>query len=246
MAIADEQDDVDGFIGQYDEKTRKTPAIAAEIAQRLLAKGRVGDAARTLDEAERQHSGWEMPDSAWQDAHIDVLEAQGRGDDAQAARWAYFEKALSAPHLRAYLKRLPDFDDVEAEERALRHVSAHKDVMQALLFLVTWPALDKGAGLIVQQVTALDGDQYELLVPVAEALAGRYPLAATIALRAMIDFALTHSRSSRYQHSARHLMECAGLAPSIRDFAGFEAHDAYVTRLKAAHGRKTSFWNQIR
>jgi len=32
----------------------------------------------------------------------------------------------------------------------------------------------------------------------------------------MIDFALAKSRSSRYRHAARHLMECASLASSIR------------------------------
>ena len=41
--IADVQGDVDGFIAQYDPKTRKVPKIAAEIAQRLLAAGRAGD-----------------------------------------------------------------------------------------------------------------------------------------------------------------------------------------------------------
>ncbi len=38
--IADVQGDVDGFIAQYDPKTRKVPKVAAEIAQRLLAAGR--------------------------------------------------------------------------------------------------------------------------------------------------------------------------------------------------------------
>lgn len=37
--IADVQGDVDGFIAQYDPKTRKVPKIAAVIAQRLLAAG---------------------------------------------------------------------------------------------------------------------------------------------------------------------------------------------------------------
>jgi hypothetical protein len=36
------------------------------------------------------------------------------GGDAQAARWSCFEHTLIEEHLRAYLQRLPDFDDVEA------------------------------------------------------------------------------------------------------------------------------------
>ncbi len=42
--IADAQGDVDGFIAQYEPETRKVPKIAAEIARRLLAAGRAGDA----------------------------------------------------------------------------------------------------------------------------------------------------------------------------------------------------------
>jgi hypothetical protein len=39
--IADMQGDVEAFIAQYEEETRKVPKIAAEIAQRLLAAGRL-------------------------------------------------------------------------------------------------------------------------------------------------------------------------------------------------------------
>ena len=37
--IADAQGDVDAFIGQSEEKARKVPQIAAEIARRLLSAG---------------------------------------------------------------------------------------------------------------------------------------------------------------------------------------------------------------
>ena len=144
--IADAQGDVDAFIDQYDEKTRKVPRIAAEIARRLLAAGRAEEALRTIEAAEHRRGGW--PDFDWEDARIEVLDALGRGDEAQAARWSCFERALSAEHLRAYLKRLPDFDDVEAEARALDHAERYQSLLQALAFLVFWPALDRAARLV--------------------------------------------------------------------------------------------------
>src|SRR6516225_12037851 len=118
--IADALGDVDAFIEQYEEETRKVPKIAAQIARRLLSAGRAGEAWQTIETTEhrRRNSGWDWPDFEWEDARIDVLEALGRADDAQAARWGCFERALSSPHLRAYLKRLPDFEDVDAERRA--------------------------------------------------------------------------------------------------------------------------------
>lgn len=101
--IADAQGDVDAFIDQYDEKTRRVPRIAAEIARRLLAASRAEDALRTIEAAEHRRNGW--PDFEWEEARIDVLEALGLSDKAQAARWSCFERALSAEHLR--LSRAP-------------------------------------------------------------------------------------------------------------------------------------------
>jgi hypothetical protein len=97
--------------------------------------------------------------------------------------------------------------------------------------------------LVLQRADQLDGDHYEILTPAAEALAGKHPPAATLLLRAMIDFSLTQARSTRYRHATRHLMECESLASSIADFAPFETHEAYADRLKREHGRKSSFWS---
>jgi hypothetical protein len=241
--IADIQGDVDAFIAQYDEKTRKVPAIAAEIARRLLSAGRAKQALKMLQVATRHDD--DRPEWHWENALVDTLEALGHEDRAQAVRWSCFERALSAQHLRAYLERLPDFDDVEAEERALAHVERSGHLLQALSFLVSWPALDRAAGLVVRRAGELDGDHYEVLGPAAEALAGKFPLAATLILRAMVDFALCKSRSARYRHAARHLMDCSGLASSIADWGAFETHEAYASRLEAEHRRKSAFWSLL-
>lgn len=243
LEIADAQRDVDAFIDQYDEKTRKVPKIAAEIARRLLAAGRTEEALRTIETAEHRRNGW--PEFDWEEARIDVLEALGRDEEAQAARWSCFERALSAKHLRAYLKRLPEFEDVEAEVRALDYAERYGSVLQALAFLVSWPALDRAARVVTKRAAELDGDHYEILAPAADALAAKHPLAATLALRAMIGFTLTKARSSRYRHAARHFMECESLAAAIKDFDAFETHTAYAARLKAEHGRKSGFWSLI-
>jgi hypothetical protein len=239
--IADAQGDVDSYIAQYEEPVRKVPTIAARIARRLLAADRANEAWETLEATEHRPGGW--PDYEWEDARIDVLEALRRGDDAQAARWSCFERSLSARHLRDYLKRLPDFDDFDAEQRALAYAERYDSLVQAIFFLVSWPSLEKAAKMVIQRAKELDGNQYEILTPASEALGSKYPLAATLMLRAMIDFSLTQSRSSRYGHAARHLRTCAGLASAISDYGTFETHDAYVTRLRREHGRKTAFWN---
>jgi hypothetical protein len=247
MEIADALGDVDAFIQQYDEKARKVPKIAAAIAQRLLGAGRTEEAWQTISATEHRRgtNSWDWPDFEWEDARIDVLETLGRAGDAQAARWECFERSLSSNHLRAYLKRLSDFDDVEAEKKALDYAQRSQNLLQALAFLISWPALDRAANLVLQRAGELDGDHYEILTPTADALAGKYPLAATMVLRAMINFSLTNKRSGRYKHAARHLLDCAGLSSAIADFEGFEPHEVYQAKLLRQHGKKSSFWSLI-
>ncbi len=247
--IADTQGDVDAYIGQYNSETRKVPSIAAEIGKRLLAAGRAEEALAFINAAEcraREPSDtWDLPDFALEDARIAALEALGRRDEAQGVRWRCFERALSAPHLRDYLKRLPDFDDVEAEEKALNYAQHSKHLMQALAFLVAWPSLHRAADLVIRRAADLDGNHYELLPKAADALAAKHPLAATLALRAVIDYALSRNRASRYKHAARHFLECSSLAKGIADFGAVETHEAYAARLRREHGKKTVFWELV-
>lgn len=241
--IADVQGDVDGFIAQYDAKARRVPHIAAEIAQRLLTAGRAGEALAFLEQAGEGEARW-LP-LMWHDIRLAALDALGRKSESQALRWACFERDLSVEHLRDYLKGLPDFEDIEAEERAMAYAVAHPDLMAALGFFLDWPSLDHAAQILINRLDEVDGDYFEFLAPAAEALMEKHPLAATVALRAMIDFALNEARQKRYGYAAQHLLTCAELAERIEDFKVVEPHDVYLARLKAEHGRKTGFWSRV-
>jgi hypothetical protein len=241
--IADAMGDVDAFSAQYDPKTRKVPKIAAEIAARLLAAGRAGDALGFIERAEVDSDRW-VP-CEWQDTRLEVLEALDRKDEAQAFRWSCFESTLNTEYLRDFLKRLPDFEDIDAEERAMDHAAARSRVTPALGFFLDWPSPDRAARLLIDRHAEINGDHYEFLVPAAEALSERHPLAATLALRAMIDFTLTQARSKRYGYAAGHLAECAALGSGIEDCGTLESHATYVARLKQEHGRKSGFWGLV-
>jgi hypothetical protein len=241
--IADAMGDVDAFIAQYDPKTRKVPKISAEIAARLLAAGRAEDALGFIERAEVDNDRW-VP-REWQDTRLDVLEALDRKEEAQAFRLSCFESTLNSEYLRDFLKRLPDFEDIEAEERAMDHAAAHSRVTPALGFFLDWPSPDRAARLLIDRHAEINGDHYEFLVPAAEALSERHPLAATLALRAMIDFTLSKARSKRYGYAAQHLAECAALASRIENYGMFEPHATYVARLKQEHGRKSGFWGHV-
>lgn len=241
--IADAQGDVDAYIAQQPKNTRQSPMIAADMANRLLSAGRAEEALTALDKAETKA----RPDVPfeWQFTRAETLDALDRGDEAQAFRWECFERSLNDQHLRAFLKRLPDFDDVEAEAKALAYAQGFSDIHSALVFFLGWPALGEAAKLVLNRRQELDGNLYEVMTPAAEALAERYPLAATTVLRSMIDFILDGAKSSRYRHAARHLVECDALARRITDLDSAVLHQVYLTNLQRRHGKKYGFWEMV-
>jgi len=176
------------------------------------------------------------------DLRIAALDALGRKADVQALRWAAFERWLSAAHLRAYLRGLPDFDDVEAEDRAIAHALAHPDRNLALGFLVGWPNLEAANRLVRGHCHDLDGRDYGRLRPAAEALAERYPAAATLLHRALAEDVLQRASSRQYQYAARDVRSCEGLAPFMQNDAELETHNAFMARLRREHSRKSGFW----
>ena len=241
--IADVMGDVDSFAALAGPAARRLPGVAAEIATRFLAAGRGEAAMAALEAADLALSGGASSD--WEAAQIAVLEALERKDEAQAARLAAFRRTLDPALLRAWLKRLPDFDDVEAEAAILTELAGRRDIHPVLAFLIRWPAVNAAARLVRTRGQELAGDRHELLSPVADALAARHLWEATVVWRTLIEAVLDRGRSQRYAHAARHLADCAGVAPLIEDIADLDSHEDFVARLRARHGRKSAFWDRV-
>ena len=190
--LADKAQDLDLWLSLVTPEQAGSPDMAADVARRLLAAGRVAEARAALEAAlapsslnRRWTFGRNPKDGpprltpAWEAACIDLLDAEGRRDEAQALRWDLFERDLSAPALRDYLARLPDFDDVEALDRAFAHAALHPDFEAAMRLLMDWPAHREAASLVLSRprearslgATAADW---------ASRLAQRFPDAADI------------------------------------------------------------------
>ena len=172
--VADAAGDVDGYCAA---EQLMGPRVRddAGMARRLLEAGRPADALAALTAAEPNPT---KNATELADLHITVLDALGRTEEAQALRWSEFERGLRAEPLRAYLKRLPDFADVEKEEEALDRVADPPDVQGALAFLTTWPDLRRAGALVRARFDAIDGNCWWTLTPAAERLENKEPLAA--------------------------------------------------------------------
>lgn len=242
--IAAAAGDTNAYIAQYSTEDLKRQDISAEVAMLLLADDHAQGALDLLLGADQD--GRPLGQEAWDVAYIASLIALDRGAEAQAHRWTCFSLALNAQHLRDYLKVLPDFDDVEAEDRAKKHVLEFPNVSTALEFCLNWPDLLSAAQLITTRAAEFTGDHYYLLTPAAEALRIRHPLAAVLLWRAMIDYALKQGRASRYGHAADHLMDCTLLDVDIADYGTNPSHEVYVQTLQTRYDRKSSFWAKVR
>lgn len=242
--IAEARGDADAYLGLFDAHQLSRPGIAADVALHLLEAGRAEQALAILDGAAGgAATNWYAAE--WSDARIAVLDALGRREEAQQQRWDLFCTSLSIPHLRAYLQRLDDFEDVEAEERAFQIAEEHPRPLLALAFLVSWPALPQAARLVIRHGEPWDGEAYQVLGPAVERLSANHPLAATVLLRAMVVFALSAARPKRYRYAAEHLQSCERLAAEIDDWQGLESHTSFLGRLREAYGRRWGFWQLV-
>ena len=187
--LADRADDLDLWLSLVTPDERGSPDFAAVMAKRLLIADRVAEARHALEgalspsPANRRFTFGRSPQQtprltpAWEAASIDLMEAEGRKEEAQDLRWRLFERDLSAPVLRAYLARLPDFDDVEALDRALAHAATHADFETALGFLMDWPAHREAAALVERRIREVRSS-LSLKADWAARLAQKYPDAA--------------------------------------------------------------------
>ena len=186
--VADAQGDVDAYMARYSAEQLTYGTIAPDVARRLLDAGRVDEAfdiitrARAAEEAK----SFRMFHHGLDEVYEECLETQGKMEELKAHLWDRFEQTLSASSLRRYLKLLPDFDDIEAEEKALDIAEAYPHPGAAISFLVDWPAHDRAARVVISRADELDGNSYHTLTTAADALEAEHPLAATLMRRAMI------------------------------------------------------------
>jgi hypothetical protein len=243
--LADLENSADAFIAAIRAGgLESTHALGG--AERLIAASRPAEALDWLDKPRRRVEDEDEDDDGTDtDLRIAALETLGRKDEAQAVRWRHFERFLSVEHLRAYLKRLPDFEDFEAEQKALDIAAAHKQTARGLAFFIEWRALGRADRLVRERLAGLDGRLYEVLRPAAETLEEKFPEAASLLYRRLIESVLERGSSKQYQYAARDLLSCARLAPRLPVPGSIESHTNFVARLQKAHGRKYGFWGLI-
>lgn len=189
--LADVADDIDAYRATYTAQAMRAPHTAAAVASRLLSAGRTAEAGAVLQAAVhpkpasgllRRATPPADADPDWERAQIAFLDQSGEAEAAQAARWRAVERDLSLDHAKAYVARLPDFEDVEAESRIFDLAARHADMEAGLTLLIAWPALREAAEMIAARSSDIE-EAYAQAEAWAGQLRARYPAAAETLLR---------------------------------------------------------------
>jgi hypothetical protein len=236
--------DTGSYIDQFSKADLRRNDLAAEVAMLMLADDRFDDALEVLLNADQDTTV--QGQQAWDAAYIACLLGLGRTEEAQAHRWDSFSETLNGDLLCSYLKLLPDFEDVEVEERAMAMALAFPDFTTALAFCLSWPDLLTAAQLVETRHNESEHLPLSLLSQALEALRLRHPLIAVLMLRAKIDSILGRGQPAFYDQGAGFLMDCAALDAEIPDYRGFGTHDEYLLSLRTEHERKSSFLAKIK
>lgn len=215
------------------------------MAQRLTAVGEPERALAMLEAVELPEGLGSDGARPWLDAQLAALDALGRDEEAQGLQRRFALERLSLPHLRAYLQRLPAFENAEAAEKLLEAVLEHPLFDPALDFLHRWPEPRRAARLIKTQPELLNGADEPLLSAVAAGLETHHPLAASLCLWSLIQEVLDMAQTSRYTRAVRQLESCRRLASAIVDWSRFSEHNSYVRDLLRAYERLMDFLNRL-
>ncbi|WP_120632623.1 DUF6880 family protein [Ruegeria sp. EL01] len=243
--VADLQGDVDAYMARYSAEQLTFHTIAPDVARRLLDAGRAEEALSIVEGARTRDRNLIIGDGKLDEVQVACLDTLDRGEEAKTFLWDLFCQTLNPESLRQHIRRLPDFEDIEAADRARDHAMAHQNMMTALSFFHNWQDPGSAAQLIETRFAELDGNAYYILTPVADALEGDHPLAATLARRAMILDTLENKRSKRYRYAAKHLAECSSSDRQISEYGSHPTHAGFTASLRKTHPRKTAFWDRV-
>ena len=176
------------------------------------------------------------------DAELLALDSAGRHAEAQALRMTTFKSAYSAQHLRDYLRNLPEFDDIEEEDRALESVAQSGEPMAAFRLLVEWPSFDRAAAVARRSHGDFSTTDWMWESQNMTKFEKKYPLEATLVHRAHLNAYKTSSFWLDPITPADLLGRCKTLSDSIKDFGPHDTHAKFVRYLKQKWHREYIFW----
>lgn len=98
---------------------------------------------------------------------------------------------------------------------------------------------------LLQRIEQLNGNLYNRLLPLAEALEKQGKLLiSSLIYRTLVDSILSRAVSKYYPHGVKYLKKLDQIAPSVTDWQTWSTHKTYFASLQELHKRKSAFWSK--
>jgi len=112
-------------------------------------------------------------------------------------------------------------------------------------FLIEIGRVDEAEQYLIKGADQLNGDYYEGLLTLTEAMESeKRHLATSLIYRSLLDSILNRGYTKAYPHGVRYLKKLDKLSSTIADWRRFDHHEEFKAQIIEAHGRKRSFWSK--
>ena len=216
------------------------PVQRQSFAQAYLDADRPADALVWLQDS------WAHLEGSRQDLLADALERLGRVEESSPIRQQMFERSLATYYFERWLEHLSETARQGARARARELALGHEDVTAATALLLHLGDADAAESRLVAEPERIDGDRYESLAPLAQALREHEcPRGETVVYRALLGSILDRANARAYGHAARYWQRLQELAASAASLAPLSSHEDFEAGTRARHARKAAFWTQV-
>ena len=219
----------------------KPLAVCIDIAEVYLECGDAARALALLEDAPNENPHFENDRDSLLLAAYKKL---GKDEMAAETAWRIFRRQRSAANMDVLLEVVGSEKRQWIIDQQVQEIhSAERLDFASARFLTEVGQTDAAETYILDRADQLNGDLYELLVPLAKRMEeSQRLLGATAVYRALLESTLARALSRYYHHGVRYLKKLDDLAPEVSDWRNLAPHNVYKASLLEAHARKKSFW----
>jgi hypothetical protein len=175
-----------------------------------------------------------------------INEQLGDRESMAEIAWRMFRNRRSRSTLDMLLQAVGEFERERVIEEQVKPIMASATLSyDDAAFLVDMGRLEDASEYLFWYRDQLDGNLYQLLLPLAKALEkGGCFLGATLVYRSLLESILERAQSRYYHHGIGYLKKLDVLSASVKDWRSLPSHQDYKQSLLELHGRKRSFWSK--
>lgn len=176
----------------------------------------------------------------------EIYRRQGDQENVTDLLYKSFSSYRSTENLKELLDVIGDDKRDEVITNEVGLILGNKVLRESdAKFLIATGMIDKAEEYLVARADQLNGDLYDSVLFLAEAMASENRnLTASLLYRSLLVSILERGYTKAYHYGIRYLKKLDKLSATITDWKSFNNHPEFKDQIAKAHGRKRSFWSK--